>query len=193
MSTPRILSLAFVLTATFVLSASVADAASRVFKTVDKNGNVTFTDVPPADAADPVELNEINAYQSRPTAQPRDRTRVPPPQATEEAEEEPPFAYEALVITAPANDEAVRENSGNVTISVDVGPSLQSGDRIEILVDGSVAVSGNDTALNLTNVDRGTHSVVARVIGADGTIQATSPISTFHMLRATVKRNRPGK
>ena len=161
-------------------------ALAAIYKTVDEEGNVVFTDVPPKDQSKAIEIDAGNTYQPAPLP----AANTPAPAAADEAEteEELTVNYESLQITAPADDEALRENAGNVTISVSANPSLdiEQGHAVQILVDGTPSTSAAATSLSLTNVDRGTHSLVAQILDADGQVLISSSPVTFHMLRYAV-------
>lgn len=162
-------------------------ALAAIYKTVDEDGNVVFTDVPPKDQSKAIEIDARNTYQ--PTPLPAASTPAATATDGAETEEELAVNYESLRITSPADDEAVRENAGNVTISVSANPSLdvQQGHRVQILVDGSPLANAAATSVSLTNIDRGTHLLVAQILDADGQVLISSSPVTFHMLRYSAR------
>ena len=175
-----------------LFTVSVTDAASRVYKSVDKDGNVIFTDVPPANAPDPVEIKEINAYSTPSESRTSRQTQageVPDllGRFGEEADTdaETTLSYGSLRITAPTDDLAIRDNAGNLVVSVALSPGLNTANdhSFELLVDGKVVQSGAATQLKLSHVDRGTHTLVAQVVDAEGKVVIRSQAVTFHMLR----------
>ncbi|MCR9260029.1 MAG: DUF4124 domain-containing protein [Pseudomonadaceae bacterium] len=171
-------------------------AYSAIYKTTDADGNVVFTDVPPKDDAKSFELTEGNTYRPE-TPVPA----IPAPvdvdetQETEESAEEAPRAgYDKIAITAPADDEALRENTGNISVSVSMDPALDtsSGHRIQVLVDGQVAGEAPSATVSLQNIDRGTHSLVAQVVDANNNVLASSSAVVVHLQRYSIL-NAPGK
>ena len=175
-----------VLTGLFVLFvaflAANALAANKIYKTVDKDGNVIFSDVPPSNSADSVKLENTNQY-STPT-QPQLQSQIDAIGADSDDEQgEAAETYRFLEISAPSNDAAVRENAGNITISVDLSPALKKGDSLQIIMDGSVVQTASATSVALENVDRGSHQLIAQVIDDDGNVVISSEPITFHMLR----------
>ena len=183
MSRRRYLSESCILSCVLVsalFSASGADA--RIYRTVDENGNVVFTDVPPKDQAETVELGQSNQYTPEAAS---GRTRANRDALAAEEEEAPQIiSYEWVNIESPGDDEAIRNNAGNLTIVVGSSPTVDRsvGHSIEVLLDGQPQ-SASEDPLSLENVDRGTHTLVARIIDQDGEILATSNPVTFHMLR----------
>ena len=167
-----------------LLTAST-DVNAKIYKTVDAEGHVVFTDVPPKDDQQPVEVETHNTYTpATPIAAPE---AEPEPEVTDE---DIAPSYTSLRITAPSEDEPVRENAGNVTISVTNTPALDTsrGHTLQVLLDDIVMANGEGSSLSLTNVDRGTHSVIAQIVDAQGEIKITSEPVTFHMLRHSIRK-----
>jgi uncharacterized protein DUF4124 len=166
-----------------VLLASLTTEAS-IYKTIDKDGNVIFTDVPPKDDSETVKLETYNTYKAvTPPAAPTSVTQVP----AEQSEEVAGTRYEVLSIATPRPDESIRENAGNLIITVSTTPEIATteGHSLEVLLDGKVMSSGSDKTIALTNVDRGTHQLSAQITNSDGDVLITSPAVEFHMLRAS--------
>ena len=164
------------------LAAIQAEAASgRIYRTVDENGNVVFTDVPPREdePAEQVVIETPNTFASEDAVPEADAWVV------EDADEEP-FSYNTLSIASPPDDEPLRENAGNVTIVANVNPKLQPGHIMRLLLDGGVAREGPQTSFQLTDVDRGTHKVVLEIVDRDGTVLKRSDPSTFHLQRIAI-------
>jgi hypothetical protein len=175
--------------ATLVFAATVAatdaPAASKIYKTVDKDGNVVFTDVPQGDTGQTVDVQPANTFPAA----------ARPESSAESADASPGEvpSYYAIAISSPTEDLAVRDNAGNLTVSVKMDPVLDTsrGHRLQLLMDGSPHASGSHTSFDLENVDRGTHSLAARVVDADGEVLITSEPVTFHMLRYSKLMRRP--
>lgn len=162
-----------------------AFAATTVYRSVDAQGNVVFSDQPPAPGqqAETVEIREPTSFQSNtpPAANDSNATWEWDMRAQDAADQA--IAYGGIVIASPANDEGVRANDGTLTVVVGVDPELQPGHLVEILLDGGLAGSANATSVALTEIERGTHTLEARIVDASGTVLATSSPVTFHMLR----------
>jgi len=172
-------------------AATTAEAASsRIYRTVDEQGNVVFTDIPPRDDQESEQVvtetpNSFDAAEAVPEA---DAWIVDP-----DAAAEPVFSYAALSVASPANDEAVRENTGNVTIVADIEPRLRPGHMMRLLLDGAIVQEGRQATFALTNLDRGTHVVALEIVDADGRVIKNSEDSTFHMLRYHLPPKPPPK
>ena len=154
--------------------------AGKIVKYTLSNGQVIYSDTPPPEAASGEEVT-VEPLQSftLPPAPPLDNST-----ATEDAP--PPVGYEEFKVTSPENDATIRDNGGNVRVSLSLTPGLQSGHSIEILMDGQAIGSGNSTSLTLTDVDRGTHTVRATVKDTEGKEVARSNSVIFHLKRGGV-------
>ena len=68
-------------------------------------------------------------------------------------------------------------------------PELAPGNTIQFVVDGkSFGGASRNTVKTLSNVDRGTHTLSARVVNETGKTLATTPAMTFHLFRASIAR-----
>ena len=81
------------------------------------------------------------------------------------------------------NDEAIRSNEGKITALARVTPELASNHRFRWNMDGVAVKDVNSPELRLNNLDRGTHTLQAEIIDADGKIVISSETITFHMMR----------
>lgn len=158
-------------------------AAAEVYRTVDEDGNVVYTDKPPTDDAEPVELDPVTTIP----AYRRDEADAEPDDEVARAAP----SYGGLSITYPTPDQAIRHNGGQVPFEVEVlpeGVQLAEEHRIEILVDGSVKGSGRPPTVTAGIIDRGPHDAFARVVDAGGNTLAESPTVNFFLLRASVNQ-----
>lgn len=173
---------------TVLVAGHGASAESRIYRTVDEQGNVVFTDIPPREDdenAEQIIIESPNSFEVE--------EAIPVPQGqwiveTEDEGEEAPFRYDTLEIVSPADDEPVRENAGNITIVTNVSPRLQRGHRVRLLMDGAVAQEGAQATFSLANVDRGTHTIALEIVDGSGSVLIRSADSTFHMLRYAIPR-----
>jgi hypothetical protein len=158
-------------------------AAAEIYKTVDANGNVVYTDVPPKTDGSAVEMTPLNSYQ--PVHVPRNSAA--PSGATSPGATLDAHYYSLVQITEPTDDEAIRENAGNVQIAVTVSPALRGDHRLVLTLDDvPVEADAEDNVFQLSNVDRGTHVATAEVVDANGAVVAQSAPVTFHVLRAAL-------
>lgn len=185
------------LTAAAVLLNASADAAgTKIYRTVDENGNVVFTDVPPKDGEPgaAVDLDQPNSFtpESAPEQARRDGTSLESWLGEEApAEDEDPgtsssAGYSGVTIVSPANDASIRDNAGNLTVVAAVEPELRADHRLQLFLDGALRTTSDTPTFQLANVDRGTHAVEVRIVDEAGATLAASQPATFHLHRRSV-------
>lgn len=155
---------------------------ATIYKVVDEHGNVTYTDIPPADRsrAEPVKLPAINtraATELQPQAGPEAER--------EEAGDNAPYIQAA--ISSPENDFTLPPGQQSLAVEVALEPGLQEGHWVQILVDGSAAGSPvQSSAQSLQNLERGMHFISAHVLDGNGRIVAETDTITVHVQRSIV-------
>lgn len=176
--------------ALLVSAPSALAASGQIYRTVDADGNVVFTDIPPreGETGEQIIVETPNLIIAEEALGPRDEWVVEP---EDEAEEEK-FSYGSLIVKSPVNDEPIRENAGNITIQSVANPTLRQGHTMRLMLDGQLVKEGSRAEFSLTNVDRGTHWVVMEIYNADGELLIRSEPSSFHMLRYAGGTPRPG-
>ena len=160
-------------------------AASEIYRTTDDEGNVVYTDDPPSDDAEPVELDPLTTVPGTPTDEGGDRADAGDGDTQKSAEDER-NAVTGVRLTYPENDKAVRHNGGNVPFRVAFVPEeaqLPQGHRVEIVLDGEVRGSGRGDEIVVSEVIRGPHRVRARVVDASGDTRFQSETIKFFLLR----------
>jgi hypothetical protein len=161
----------------FALTLSAA-ASAEVYRIVDEDGNVTFTDQP-RPGAERLRVAPVPTYRA---------PKLPSPTGAEDTPVET-VKYQSVRIAQPEDDLAIRDNAGNVTVSVTTDPALVTaqGHRIQLYLDGEKqGKPTTSTMFTFSNLDRGTHTLVAAVVDDKGKELARSQPSTFHLLRAAV-------
>lgn len=147
-------------------------AAGQTYKWVDKDGKVHYSDQPVA-GAEKVELKPLSEVPSIPVeqAQPSE----PPPEPLDSA-----TSYTSMTITSPKAGDTLRGAGIGLSISVDLQPSLGGDDRIEYLLDGKVV------GASVAYVERGTHTVSARVVDPNGRTKISAAPVTFQVFQNVV-------
>lgn len=172
--------------ALFVLLLAIPLATTaQIYKTTDENGNVVFTDQPPAgdNSGKRIELNPTN-------------TAAPPPVITRSSvEEEPnlpdPVSYD-IDITSPANETTIPMGPGNFSVTASINPAPGEGETLQLLVDGAPRGEPQpSSSWALTNVFRGAHDLTVSLLDAKGaTLATSSPLRVYVMRPSINNRNR---
>lgn len=155
-------------------------AHAEVYKRTNPDGSVEFTDVPSKQEEKPVPVNPMNTFKAPPAPALRS---TPKPKASEDKK------YTAISITSPANEASIRNNAGNITVNVSLEPALQPGHKLVLLVDGTSKPASDDATkddgstpgnFELSNIDRGSHSLVAQVLNEEGeTMISSTPVTVY--------------
>jgi hypothetical protein len=150
-------------------------AQDRVYKRVNPDGSVEYSDQP-IEGAEVMKVPKGSTF-TMPEGIPSRAA------STDTKPEETKVVYDSLEITRPVNDEAIRSNEGKITALARVTPELASNHRFRWNMDGAAVKDVNSPELRLNNLDRGTHTLQAEIIDADGKIVISSETITFHMMR----------
>lgn len=153
-------------------------SAAAVYRWVDKDGNVHYSDTP-VKGAKKIRVQSPQTYKSLPykKIEPTKKQKKPDPSKT----------YQVAIVK-PGEKETVIDNAGNVEIEFKVTPRLQLNrdHKIVLLLNGKEKMSLTTLKTKLENVDRGTHTLSARVIGRKGEILSNSGTVTFHLKRQSL-------
>jgi hypothetical protein len=153
-------------------------AQQQVYKKVNPDGSVEYSDQPIEGAevmnvpkGSTFTMPESSASTTAPAASPAEETSV---------------NYDSLEITQPENDKAIRSNNGTLTALARVTPPLAPDHRFRWKMDGEVVQDVNAPELRLNNVNRGSHTLQAEIVDANGKVIIASDSITFHMMRVRV-------
>ena len=155
-----------------------AGADQTIYRVIDAQGKVSYTDTPPKDgSAEPIILKEVNTQPAMDTR----KTDAP-------AAEAAATPYTQIEITSPANDSTVPPGQLNVVVQLQLEPVLQPGHRVQFYLDdkpqGPAAAT---TAITLGDLYRGSRSIHATVVDANGARVAQSNSVVIHVKRHSVK------
>lgn len=157
----------------------------QIYRHVDENGNVTFSDQP-MPGGEEVEVAPVQTFKPLPGAKAiieRDTLEARRARAEHEAARTE-AGYGAFAIISPEQDQALRSNSGDITVGIAIEPELKPKHYLVYMLDGTpLGERVKSTIQTFENLDRGTHSVqIALVDDAGEEISRTDTV-TFHILR----------
>jgi len=165
----------------------LAPAQAEIYRWVDADGNVIYSDEPHPDA-ETVDLPEATVYTPVGAEQDNEVEILKLAPEEEADNSQANLAYQLRII-APANDESIWVNNGNVTVSLIVEPELdvERGDKVLVTLDGArVGEPQTATTIQLTNLNRGTHTLSASVVDSNGATLTSSSNVSFHLHRTSV-------
>lgn len=150
---------------------------AEIYKWTDSSGNVHFTDEP-RPGAEQIELPPAQLFSSPP---PPPQKPSPLPELTGDA---PKYNIE---IIEPKDQATIRNNQGYVSVMLHVTPELQEGDKLQMIFDGkALGEPQPSTVFALKDVNRGSHTLAAKLVNSAGKTVKTSDSITIFMQRPRV-------
>ena len=168
---------------------------AQIYKQVDKDGNVTYTDQVPPDGSAPLQLPDLPVIE----------TDTPPEASVEgaaetgdaqsrEAEPTPRELrrmYRDFQITRPRQEETFWGTGNMVVVAWGSSQALQEGMSVALFVDGQRQQVGEENMVALT-LDRGEHQTYAQLLDARGRRVVTTPTVTFFVKQYSAQFQQPG-
>ena len=175
----------------FVLVIANGPLTAQIYKVVDKDGNVTFTDRSPADGAKPVDLPPLSVIES-----PVYETKAKPDEA-EVAADEPSLRdmrrnYKDFEITSPQPEQSLWQPDQATTVAWNVRYQLHPGMKVTVFVNGQQYATSTERMIPIGELDRGEHTVTAELKDAKNRKIATAKPVTFYIQRPNIYTNRRG-
>lgn len=155
---------------------------AKIYRWKDADGNLHFSDKPQKGATE-VHLPKPQTF--KPPVNPDDVPSVVEQLKNKTA---PAKVYQSLTIMQPKDDQAVRSNNGNVAVQVKSDPEMRDTDELTVYLDGELKNGAqNGQVINLEGLDRGTHTLQAKIMSQSGETLIESNTISFHLLRHHAK------
>ncbi|MBX3702151.1 MAG: DUF4124 domain-containing protein [Steroidobacteraceae bacterium] len=161
------------------LTLSLAAMPQEIYRWVDKDGVVHYSDQPGAPGAKRVEVILPNSYEPEPSdlgvgAQ---GGWQPEPEVS---------PYTSLVIVQPTHDQVFFGGDTAVTVAANLGGTLRPGHTLVFFLNGSRRDTDAGGNLTLTSVERGTHLLRASVLDQNGNMVISSAQIAFHVRQPSI-------
>lgn len=156
------------------LSVQAQESKRELWKWKDANGVTQYSDRPVPGAT------RVEMYTSAPApaATPAARPATPAAQGKAAAGAQ----YQSLEIWQPANGESYFGADATVNVRMRSEPSLASGDRLLLYLDGKLVEGAADSYEHtLSNLERGVHSLAAVILDDKGNEKIRSEPRVFHI------------
>lgn len=154
----------------------------QIYQSKDADGNPVFTDQP-SPGAKPIEIQETNSAGSI--------TPMPAPKKIKP--QQPDQIYSSFSITNPRNGHHFANGLVAFNVNMSISPSLQQGHTIELMINGSVQSKGRSLTRQVESIERGEHSLSARVIDRKGkTIITSKPVKVSAQRPSQLINNNSG-
>ena len=170
--------------AVFSLAVMASPLAAQVYKIVDKDGNVTFTDKPPVEGAQPMDLPPLSVIETPDYGEAARKKEEA--EAAAGGEEAVPLRtlrnnYRDFAIIAPLQEESVWRPDGPISIAWSASNQLMDGMRVVLLLDGQQRAVTTAPMIPVNGLERGEHTVTARIIDARNRTIATAEPVVFYV------------
>lgn len=159
-------------------------AQDRIYKTVDADGNVVYTDQKPTSDAEPLDLPELTVVE------PVAIGELPARDQNDSADAPTDLNFR---IVSPTQDEIIWNTAYTVDVQMAIEGNLPPGTEIVLFVDGDRKATTRGLSTTLNEVYRGPHTLYAELrLRQDGqTIATTDPVR-FIIQQQSALRNQPG-
>jgi len=167
-----------------LLFAAASAIAAPIYVTEDEAGNPVFSDQK-SETSEVVKLRQPTTYDPGEFIKDYDKATFSVP-----SEEPVEFKYKTLTVAVPGNQEAIRDNAGNLELLFVIKPGVQTGHSVALIMDGVKHSNVKGTgSVQLENVDRGTHEFYLQVIrAADNSKLQAGPVTSVSVLRRAPPR-----
>lgn len=157
-------------------------ASAGVYKWVDANGAVHFSDVP-QEGAEEVHIAPPQTYSAP----------ILPPITPRTEVLEAPAEYSAFTLAIPEPDANIWGDVGVVDVSFTSEPPLQieRGHKLVVSVDGQQGPAVTTSSVTLENVERGSHQLQGQIVDSLGKAIITSQSITVHVHRQSALFSKP--
>lgn len=163
----------------------VAPATAEVYKCVDENGTVVFTDQKCSDDAQPMELPGLTIMDA-----PKPKPATTGSGGTEEGRAGEVFRD--LTLLSPRPEQTFQGTGNTLPVRAASREPLREGDQVVVFLDGQQQGPFGSLSVDLTDVPRGTHDVRLEVRDAQGRVIGDAGPVTFYMKQhSRLHQNQP--
>jgi len=164
------------------LAVTLVAHSQEIYRWVDKNGVVHYSDQPDSPDAKLIDVIEPNAYEAADAAQaggggsggadePEDQSSVSP--------------YTSLSIVSPTPDEVFFGADMTVNVSVDLQGTLQSGHTVVFFLNGN-RKQADGLSTDYSGLARGSYFLRASIEDGNGQPVIASQQTTFHVRQPSI-------
>lgn len=181
---------AWIFTAAIAMGAATPVAAQDIYKYVDENGNLVFTDRPPTPDSEPITLRELSVVEA-PTYASVGTASQAAADADGPSMNELRRRYRDFRLVSPAPEQNLWGTGQVATISWDTSAPLSDGVSVIYYLNGeAVTEPTRASTFDTPPMDRGAHQARADLITEDNRVIASAGPVTFHIKQNSRQFNR---
>lgn len=165
-------------------------AQAQIYKVVDKDGNVTYTDQAPGDGTEPMDLPELSVVSTDYEADEKPAATEPVEEVAEKelTRKDLRKLYKDFRISRPAPEETFWGTENTVVVAWESSEPLQEGLSVQFSIDGKAQAASGENMMGIT-LDRGSHTVSATIVDERGRPIMSTDTVTFYVHQASVRGN----
>lgn len=153
---------------------------AQIYKTIDKDGNVVYSDSPRSDQAEELKLRELNTLP----AQAVDRESDTGSQAANQ----PSNVNYQISIVSPREEVVIPPGQRDLAVAVSLNPGLQADHLLVYYLDEELIQETQATSIVIQDPPRGGRSLRVEVIDQRGETLARSEPRQVNIIRPIVKK-----
>jgi hypothetical protein len=163
---------------------SKPQAAKKLYRYVDKNGRVHYSDQPQSGATE-MKMETIPSIKIK---TPKIDLEELVEETTKSKDRRANF-YDAIGFVNFPQESVIRNNSGTVSFSVAVDPSLGTDHRIQFILDGNnLGERQSELTISANEITYGPHTISFTVVSKGGTLIQESDVINFTLLHTPRKK-----
>nr|WP_220753334.1 DUF4124 domain-containing protein [uncultured Shewanella sp.] len=157
-------------------SMAISNSHATVYRWVDENGKVHYSDEPKGNAEE-VELNQNTQNNISVSLPAETESHAKPTEA---------ITYRVRIVN-PTQEETIRNNQGNFTVVASAAPELPNGYLLALYIDDILYGQPQSGAIfNVTEVNRGEHNLVVKILTQNGKVLASSSARKIFLHQASI-------
>ena len=150
--------------------------ASVVYKTVNLDGSITFSDVP-SEGAEKFDVSTSNSVVMPALVSPQAKTS-----RTAKSLKQTQMQYQLNVIS-PSPEQTIRSNIGKMKVVASITPNVPG--NYQLLLNGVLHKSQTSGTFQLKDMQRGEYTAQVRFVGNSGKVLALTDMQTFYLHKAS--------
>jgi hypothetical protein len=168
---------------------------AEVYKTVDEDGNVSYTDRPPGDGAKPMDLPPLSIVETPVYEKTAREAALTASAATGEQNTEIPLktlrrTYRDFAIISPLSEESVWHPEQAIPVAWSVSSPLEAGMTVTLFIDGKKQAATTQPIIPVAGLERGEHTLTAELKDSKNRKIATAQPVTFFIRQPNIYTNR---
>ncbi len=167
----------YVMLLTLLLTSYTSTAA--IYQWTDEQGITHFSD----DEGKPKSATKLEVELTPPSIGSLTQSRTPEASTATTTVTDKSIAPIDISIDSPQDQQTLRSNNGEITVSATLNTTLTYGLSIRLLIDGVIHSEQIDSQFKVSNVPVGSHKLQLQIINKSGKVIASSELITVYLHR----------